>query len=380
MPTTLNQMSTASGKSVFIDSHTAGGANLSDHYNNTAATTKIASANWDYVVLQEQSQMIAYNPAFTSFYFGKLSEEIIHAHNSCTEVIAFMTWARKEGNNMYTANYTYADMVNDYENYFQSNIFPAQTLGRISPVGAAFHQATIDGYNVYSSDGSHPSALGSYLAACVFYATIFKESPVGNTYSTLVDAATTLALQQLATDIVLNNTYEYWIDKVDFTISASNIDEGQSIDFAEYYWYGGAVPQFDWIFEGGNPSIKRAETATVNYLNAGVYDVTLTVLDECGYIESRTKQDVVTVNALTSILDKSEGEYSLFPTVGTVNSRYQLTPVITDVTNWKLYNENGAEENFSVSNDGLLKFNVESGNYYFKNVQSGQVFRLLINQ
>jgi len=32
---------------------------------------------------------------------------------------------------------------------------------------------------LYISDGSHPSAAGSYLAACTFYATLFRASPVG---------------------------------------------------------------------------------------------------------------------------------------------------------------------------------------------------------
>jgi hypothetical protein len=34
---------------------------------------------------------------------------------------------------------------------------------------------------LHTDDGSHPNTLGSYFAACVFYATIFGESPVGLT-------------------------------------------------------------------------------------------------------------------------------------------------------------------------------------------------------
>ena len=33
------------------------------------------------------------------------------------------------------------------------------------------------GKDLYKKDGSHPSAKGAYLAACVFYATIFEKSP-----------------------------------------------------------------------------------------------------------------------------------------------------------------------------------------------------------
>ncbi len=32
---------------------------------------------------------------------------------------------------------------------------------------------------LYDKDDSHPTLAGSYLAACVFYAVLFEESPVG---------------------------------------------------------------------------------------------------------------------------------------------------------------------------------------------------------
>jgi hypothetical protein len=33
--------------------------------------------------------------------------------------------------------------------------------------------------DLYDADGSHPSIAGSYLAACVLFATLFGESPAG---------------------------------------------------------------------------------------------------------------------------------------------------------------------------------------------------------
>jgi hypothetical protein len=40
-------------------------------------------------------------------------------------------------------------------------------------------RATHERPNLYDADGSHPSAAGSYLAACVFFRTLFGKSPVG---------------------------------------------------------------------------------------------------------------------------------------------------------------------------------------------------------
>jgi hypothetical protein len=44
---------------------------------------------------------------------------------------------------------------------------------------------------------------GSYLAACVFYAKIFGESPVGVNYSAGLADETAAYLQQVAADVTL---------------------------------------------------------------------------------------------------------------------------------------------------------------------------------
>ena len=61
-------------------------------------------------------------------------------------------------------------------------------------------------YNLYTSDGSHPSLSGSYLTACVLYSTLTGTSPVGINDSTNLNSTLKLELQQHAADTVLNNT------------------------------------------------------------------------------------------------------------------------------------------------------------------------------
>ena len=58
----------------------------------------------------------------------------------------------------------------------------AQELGAdVAPVGMAWHNARHEDPEVqlYHEDGAHPGPAGSYLAACVFYATLTGNSPVG---------------------------------------------------------------------------------------------------------------------------------------------------------------------------------------------------------
>ena len=58
----------------------------------------------------------------------------------------------------------------------------AQELkAEVAPVGMAWQRAlqTDASRVLHMSDKSHPNPSGSYLAACVFYATLFGRSPVG---------------------------------------------------------------------------------------------------------------------------------------------------------------------------------------------------------
>ncbi|MGH8760185.1 MAG: SGNH/GDSL hydrolase family protein, partial [Burkholderiales bacterium] len=53
-------------------------------------------------------------------------------------------------------------------------------------------------------DGSHPDVIGTYLAACVVYASLYGKSAVGNSYDYYgkVDRDTTTFLQNVADETV----------------------------------------------------------------------------------------------------------------------------------------------------------------------------------
>ena len=54
-------------------------------------------------------------------------------------------------------------------------------IGEISPVGEAWRLAALrrPGLELHQSDGNHANEIGGYLTACVFYAVVHRESPVG---------------------------------------------------------------------------------------------------------------------------------------------------------------------------------------------------------
>ena len=81
----------------------------------------------------------------------------------------------------------------------------------VAPVGAAW-QTVVDGSSapsLWQPDGSHPTAGGTYLAACVFYAAIFRESPVGLGDEDGLPESEAHTLQSVAASTVLGDPAEW---------------------------------------------------------------------------------------------------------------------------------------------------------------------------
>ncbi len=74
----------------------------------------------------------------------------------------------------------------------------------VIPAGLAFakSKARHPDINLYNADKRHPSLAGTYLGAAVVYASLFKKSPVGNTYTAGLDPAMAQHLQTVAWDTV----------------------------------------------------------------------------------------------------------------------------------------------------------------------------------
>ncbi len=145
---------------------TPGGYSFQQHHDQdkSQALARIAEGGWDFVVLQEQSQMPFMYPKTTLNYGAKLGE-LIKAQKATP--LLYLTWAREnQPENQAALTKTYTEL--------------AKTLNApIAPVGVAWEAAREQRKNLalYQKDQSHPSAPGSYLAACVFYATFYDKSP-----------------------------------------------------------------------------------------------------------------------------------------------------------------------------------------------------------
>ena len=215
------------------DALTGGGKKLSAHWNevNTSGhvsntTLRDANIDWDYVVLQDQSQV----PGFyrtNADWLASMNGAVGLAgavEDEGGESILMMTWGRRNGDAMNPTLYSNFSVMQDrlesgYIDY-HDNMTAAGNTVWIAPVGLAFAHihdsvmasginATVSGntfYDLYNADGSHPSLAGSYLAACVLYATMTGDSPVGSSDTVSLNATLKLELQQAAAATVFNET------------------------------------------------------------------------------------------------------------------------------------------------------------------------------
>jgi len=167
LPALVAALADAAGeRKIKTDRSVHGGFTFQKHFEKGEAVEKIRRRKWDVVVLQEQSQMPCVDPELMHRFARKLHAEI---DKQGAKTVFFLTWARRhiplmqEGLN--SAYFAIAEQLD----------------AEVAPVGMAWKNAlAADAQLVlHRDDRSHPNPAGSYLAACVFYATLLQKSPVG---------------------------------------------------------------------------------------------------------------------------------------------------------------------------------------------------------
>lgn len=166
MPEMVREIADGSSIDVEVEMIAPGGWWLRDHAASQETLDRIARGGWDYVVLQEQSQITAVRDLSVIETWPAATTLANAAHRGGAEVVVFMTWGHELGSDE-VGHATYESMQTAVG---QTYLALAESLSvDVVPVGAAWWLARESGKAVlYQPDGSHPSKEGSYLAAVVF--------------------------------------------------------------------------------------------------------------------------------------------------------------------------------------------------------------------
>jgi len=167
LPDMVAKLAMADGNRLDHQLITAGGASLRMHWNKGVAQKLIADGRFDFVVLQEQSTLPIKNPK-------RMRENVLLFDSaikaSGAKTALYMTWARQH------APQTQQQITDAYTKI-------AKEIGAtLIPAGVAWEKFLDKPTRpaLHDRDQSHPTLAGSYLAACVIYAVLFKISPSSN--------------------------------------------------------------------------------------------------------------------------------------------------------------------------------------------------------
>lgn len=226
LPKMLEVLSSNEAKHVEAVSVTEGGATLKKHWQDGKALAAIKKGHWNYVVLQEHStfgstvvvnNVVQLNDPTDFYTYARLFDAEIKKVGAKT--LFYMTWARQNApQNQTIIAKTYTDLADELHD-------------DVIPVGLAWGSSlkARPDLALHQSDKSHPNPDGTYLAACVFYASLYHKNPVNlvaynvqtaNAGSpTLINKQDAIFLQKIAWQTVGQNVQK--VKPVNLAISRS---------------------------------------------------------------------------------------------------------------------------------------------------------------
>ncbi|MFM9007852.1 MAG: PKD domain-containing protein, partial [Bacteroidota bacterium] len=287
LPQLVQSLSTAAGKTMIVDSNMPGGMTVSGHINDPTSLAKISQGTWDYVVIQEQSQIPSidfyrYNDMYPAMNDLKV---LVEQSNPCSRIITYMTWGRRFGGQQCDPTNTYCSPVFADFNHMQDSLTSAYTEisdllnMQCAPVGVTWQNILNDTALVlHSSDNSHPNLDGSYVAALTLYSSIWKEPTSGISYTAGLTPSLAQYYQQMSDTTVFHSQRDWNLSindpLADFMYSVS----GTTATFINTSTSLSNAPlTYAWTFGDGNTSNLQNPSHT--YLSNGLYTVTLVVTD-----------------------------------------------------------------------------------------------------
>jgi hypothetical protein len=374
LPQMVADAAASAGDTLFFDSNSIGGYTFQQHSVNATTLSKIAAGNWDYVVLQEQSQ-------YPSFPIGQVEAEVfpyakkldstINANNPCAETVFFMTWGRKNGDASNCASWppvcTYQGM--DSLLNLRYCMMAESNDAILSPVGAVWHyiRQNYPAIELYNADESHPSVAGSYAAACSFYAVMFRKDPSMITFVSTLNATDAENIRNAVKLIVYDSLMNWHVGEYDpltaFTYYQSGLNEVTFIN--------GSSNAGNYFWDFGDGDTSNEVNPVHIYANSGTFNVALTAF-QCGLCD--------TVNVLVSVapigIDQMENSQQMLWSIYPNPAKSVITTKINDAGNfyYRISSLTGSEiQGGTINNkDNQIDISSLADGFYLFQLFSGQ--------
>lgn len=341
LPQIIANMALSTGDTLLFDSNVPGGYRLKEHSTNATSLTKIGAGNWDYVVLQEQSQYPSFSDQQVQvhvFPYAHILDSIIKAKNPCAETVFYMTWGRKNGDasNCSTFSWvcTYPGM--DSMLNLRYRMMANSNNAIISPVGAVWKyiRQSFPQIELYQADESHPSVAGTYAAACCFYAALFRKDPALITFnSSLSD--TYAAQIRAATKLIVYDSLANW-HIGEYDPSANFSYHSSAVNQITFINSSANATNFYWNFGDGDTS--STDNPAHLYLATGSHIITL-VANKCGISDTTTQTINITSAGVNEVTNTSN--FIVYPNPSTTT--LTISKNMSGNLSYRIFNLKGQE-------------------------------------
>lgn len=192
LPELVQNLSASAGKTLIVDSNTSGGYTVSQHLHDTVTIQKISRGIWDYIVIQEQSQIPTIDYCRYNIMYPAIAElkSMAEQYHPGTKIITYMTWGRRYGGRQCDDGNVHCSPDFTDFNHMQDTLTKAYTeisnmlSMQCAPVGVSWQNVLNDTSLVlHTSDNSHPNMDGSYIAALTIFSTIWKQPTAGFSFT-----------------------------------------------------------------------------------------------------------------------------------------------------------------------------------------------------
>jgi hypothetical protein len=189
-------------KPIFSVEYAAGGWSLHQADKDDGLDKLLREVHWDVVVLQEKSWVLSLPEEQWRRETYPAARDL---HDKITAVgartLLFMTWGYVRGDRWHEPQDTYAAMQARLADGYSK--LGAELGAQVAPAGLAWTEALRrePSLDLWAGDGQHPGRLGSYLAACVFYAMLSGREPTRSRFTAGIQPGQARLFQQVAANV-----------------------------------------------------------------------------------------------------------------------------------------------------------------------------------
>lgn len=296
MPFMLKEVAASMGDELEVQSNTIGGTSLEAHFENLGTTGKIQQGNWDYVVLQDQSQRPALEDDYVAthtFPFASKLSSMIRQYSPCVDLFFYQTWGRENGDAQNCPTIpqvcTYLGMderlQQRYTQMADDNDAMLSPVGRVRREIRQLHPEI----ELYVDDESHPTLVGSYVSAVTFNTVIYRKDPTLIKFNSTLDETIANQVKAVVKSIVYDNLEKWNVGAFDPTAAFE-----YEINESTVLFTNNSTNAEGYLWDFGDGITSQEQNPQHDFTGTGPFTITLTVTN-CSR-QNATKQIISTLN------------------------------------------------------------------------------------